>query len=183
MAHGATVLFETPSGLALLDRRAAHERIWYERLREQFRGHAVPGQRLLMPVPVELDPISTALLLEWLGFLNAHGFEIGEFGRNFFRIEAVPDWTEPADAELFLREILGALRDGRIPQGNEDAAREQLAKLSAAKAVRLAPLAGETEARALVEQLFATAAPMTGPSGTPTLVEFSHQELARRFQR
>ena len=63
----------------------------------------MPGQRLLFPLPVELDPIGAALLLDRLKFINTHGFEIGEFGRNFFRIEAIPDWMEPADAEPFLK--------------------------------------------------------------------------------
>ena len=35
-------------------------------------------------------PITTALLLDRLAFLNGHGFEIVEFGRNFFRVEGVP---------------------------------------------------------------------------------------------
>ncbi|MES1194652.1 MAG: DNA mismatch repair protein MutL, partial [Opitutus sp.] len=111
-AHGDYALFEAPGGLVVLDRRAAHERVWFERLAEQFRGGAVPGQRLLLPVPLELDPVAAAMLLDRLKFINAHGFDVAEFGRNFFRIEAVPDWMEPGDAEGFVRDLLGALRDG-----------------------------------------------------------------------
>ena len=55
LAHGVYALFETDAGLVLLDRRAAHERVWYERLREQFATAQVATQRLLLPVPVELD--------------------------------------------------------------------------------------------------------------------------------
>jgi DNA mismatch repair protein MutL len=183
LAHGSYALFETAAGLVLLDRRAAHERVWFERLQEQFRSGAVPGQRLLLPVPIELDPIMTALLLDRLAFLNAHGFEIGEFGRNFFRVEAVPAWMEPADAEPFLRDLLGAFREGRVPDKNTDLAREELARLAAAKAIRLPATAGETELQALVSQLFATRTPLTSPAGRPTYIELNHGELARRFQR
>ena len=183
LAHGTYALFETAAGLVLLDRRAAHERVWYERLREQFRQGAVPSQRLLLPVPVELDPIGAALLLDRLEFLHDHGFEIGEFGRNFFRIEAVPAWMEPADAEPFLRDILGALREGRLPEKNPDLAREELARLAAAKAVRLPTSAGEAEVHALAGQLFATRTPLTSPAGRPTYIELNHAELARRFQK
>lgn len=182
-AHGNYALFETPSGLVLLDRRAAHERIWFERLREQFRAGAVPSQRLLLPVPMELDAIGAALLLDRLGFLQAHGFEIGEFGRNFFRVEAVPVWMEPADAEPFLRDLVGAFRDGTIPDGNSDLAREELARLASARAVRLPEGGSEPEMRALVSQLFATRTPLTNPAGRPTYLELNHGELARRFQK
>ncbi len=183
LAHGSYALFETAAGLVLLDRRAAHERVWYERLQEQFQRGEVPRQRLLFPLPVELDPIGAALLLDRLKFINAHGFEIGEFGRNFFRIEAVPAWMEPADAEPFLRDVLGAVREGRLPEKNPDLAREELARLAAAKAVRLPASAGEAELQGLVAQLFATRVPLTSPAGRPTYIELNHGELARRFQK
>ncbi len=183
LAHGSYALFETAAGLVLLDRRAAHERVWFERLQTQFRGASVPSQRLLLPVPVELDPIATALLIDALSFLNAHGFEIGEFGRNFFRIEAVPAWMEPADAEPFLRDLLGAIREGRLPPQNRDLARDELARLAAARAVRLPGAAGEGEVQTLVAQLFATRTPLTSPAGRPTYIELNHGELARRFQK
>ncbi len=183
LAHGTYALFETAAGLVLLDRRAAHERIWFERLQEQFKRGDVPSQRLLLPVPMELDPISATMLLDRLLFLNAHGFEVAEFGRNFFRIEGVPVWMEPADAEGFLRDLLGAFREGRWPDGNPDLAREELAKMAAAKAVRLPAASGEAELQAVLGQLFATRAPLTSPMGRPTYIELNHGELARRFQR
>ena len=183
LAHANYAVFETAAGVVLLDRRAAHERVWFERLRAEFQAGAVPSQRLLLPVPLELDPIAAALLLDRLKFLGAHGFEIAEFGRNFFRVEAVPAWMEPADAEPFLRDLLGAFRDGRLPEKNAELAREELARLAAAKAVRLPAAAGETELRALVAQLFATATPLASPAGRPTYIELNHGELARRFQR
>jgi DNA mismatch repair protein MutL len=183
LAHGNFALFETAAGIVLLDRRAAHERVWFERLREQFRAGAVPSQRLLLPVPIELDAIAAALLLDRLSFLHAHGFEIGEFGRNFFRVEAVPAWMEPADAESFLRDLIGAFREGTIPDRDTELARDELARLAAAKAVRLPASNGEAELRGLVTQLFATRTPLTSPAGRPTYIELNHSELARRFQK
>jgi DNA mismatch repair protein MutL len=176
-------LFETPAGLVLFDRRAAHERIWFERLQAQFRSGAVPSQRLLLPVPMELDPIATALLLDRLEFLNGHGFEIVEFGRNFFRIESVPVWMELAEAEPFVRDLLGALREGCLQDKNIDVARDELARLAVAKAIRLPETVGEVELRGVVTQLFACRTPLTSPMGRPTQIELNHGELARRFQK
>ena len=183
LAHGSYALFETKAGLVLLDRRAAHERIWFERLLAQFGDGAVPSQRLLLPVPLELDPIGSALLADHLEFLNTHGFEIGEFGRNFYRIESVPAWMEPADAEPFVREVLGAIRDGSLQGGRLDVAREQFARMAAVRASRLDDGGGEPAMLALVARLFACASPLTSPGGRPTHIELSHGELARRFQR
>jgi DNA mismatch repair protein MutL len=182
-AHGDYALFEAPGGLVVLDRRAAHERVWFERLQAQFAIGEVASQRLLFAVPLELDAIASALLLERLPFLNRHGLEVAEFGRNFFRIESVPVWLDPSDAESFLRDIIGLMREGRLDDRRADLAREELAKLAAQKAVRLPTSLGEGEAMALVAQLFACSQPHTSPTGRPTHFELTRGELARRFQR
>ncbi len=181
--QGDYALFETPGGLVVLDRRAAHERVWFERLQGQFSRGEVASQRLLFALPVELDAIASALLLDRRKFLAEHGLDVEEFGRNFFRIEAVPVWLDPADAEGFLRDILGLFREGRLDPRDATLANAELARLAATKAVRLPAVVAEAEALALVTQLFACAQPHTSPGGRPTHFELSRGELARRFQR
>ena len=127
--------------------------------------------------------MASALLLDRLDFLQSHGFEIAEFGRNFFRIETVPTWMQPSDAEPFLRDLLGALRDGRLPEDNPGLAREELAQMAASKAVRLPENAGPEQWQSLVDQLFECKTPLSSPSGKPTFFEMSHGELARKFQK
>jgi DNA mismatch repair protein MutL len=182
-AHGDYALFQTPAGIVVLDRRGAHERIWFERLQAQFARGEVASQRLLFAVPVELDAIGSALLLDQLKFLRQHGLDVGEFGRNFFRIEAVPGWLEPADAETFLRDVIGLMREGRLDPKKTDLAHEELARLAARKAVRLPATVTEAEALAVLKELFACAQPHTSPAGRPTHFELSRGELNRRFQR
>lgn len=183
LAHGSLAVFETAAGLVLLDRRAAQERVFFEELQAQFRVGGAPSQRLLLPIPVELDPIASALLLDRQRLLRDCGFEVAEFGRNLFRIEAVPSWLEPGGAEAFLRDFVGLVREGRLPEGRPDLAREEVARLATAKALRLTDNPNETELRALVARLFATEHPLTSPAGRPTFVELSQGELARRFQK
>jgi DNA mismatch repair protein MutL len=182
-AHGDFALFEAPAGLVVVDRRAAHERVWFERLQAQFARGELASQRLLFAVPVELDPVASALLLDRVDFLDAHGLTVAEFGRNFFRIEAVPSWLEPEAAEPFLRDVLALARDGRLDEKDPRLAEEELARYAAQKAVRLPETTTETDALALVAQLFACTQPHTSPGGRPTHFELSRGELARRFQR
>ena len=182
-AHGDYALFESPAGVVVVDRRAAHERVWFERLQAQFVRGELASQRLLFAIPVELDAIGSALLLDRLDWLAKHGLEVGEFGRNFFRIEAVPAWLEPEVAEDFLRDVLGLIRDGRLDEKNPRLAEEELARLAAQKAVRLPDTTNEADALALVARLFACAQPHTSPAGRPTHFELNRGELAKRFQR
>lgn len=181
-AHGDYALFEAPGGVVVLDRRAAHERVWFERLQDQFTRGEVASQRLLFALPVEMDAIASALLLDRLEYLHAVGLEVAEFGRNFFRIEAVPVWLDPADAEIFLRDVIGLMREGRLDEKQAGLANEELARLAAQKAVRLPAAVSETEALALVAQLFTCRQPHTSPAGRPTHFELSKGELGRRFE-
>jgi len=183
LAHTIYALFETPAGLLLLDRRAAQERIVFEELSEQFARGEVTVQRLLLPNVLELDPVGSALLRDRLPFLAKHGFEVAEFGRHVFRLEGVPALLDAGDAEACLRDLLDAFRDGRDPQRNPELAREQLARVAAARAVRLPSRPEAGEIRALVSRLFACRAPHTSPGGRPTQVEFGQGELSRRFGR
>ena len=183
LAHTTYALFETPAGLLLLDRRAAQERIVFEELATQFSAGAVTVQRLLLPVVLELDPVGAALLRDRLKFLAKHGFEVAEFGRATFRLEGVPAVLDPADGEACLRDLLDAFRDGRSSERDPEVARDQLARLAAARAVRLSSHADAAEMRALVAKLFACRAPHTSPGGRPTQVEWSQGEIARRFGR
>ncbi len=180
-AHGDCEIFETAGGVVLLDRRAALERIFFEQLQSEFaEGHTL-SQRLLFAVPVELDPVATAMLVDQIAFLAGHGLEVAVFGRNFFRVEAVPAWLDPAEAEPFLRDILGRLRDGQLDPRRPEVAREQLARLAATRAVRGA---GRTDTgRELAARLLGCAQPLLTPGGQPTLIELSRGELARRFQK
>ena len=181
--HNHYILFETNAGLLVLDLKAAAERIWFERLQKQFREGNLERQNLLLPIPLELEPISAALLLENLAFIRKHGLDLEEFGRNFFRIEAIPSWMDPEDAEPFVREMIAALREGRIRPGNIEMAGEEVARLAVAKAVRPAKLTGEDDAKLLLKDLFACKYPLTSPRGRLTFFELAQSELQHRFRQ
>jgi DNA mismatch repair protein MutL len=178
IAHGATAVFETQAGIVLLDLKAALERVWWDRL--ESRAGSAPSQKLLLPPTLELDPIASSFLVDQRASLALHGFGIADFGRHSFRLEAIPAWMEPEDAEPFLRDLLGALREGARER---DPARERLARLAAARSARLPGSASEAEIRALVAELFRTRSPLVSPGGRPTCLEIGHAELARRFNK
>ncbi|MEX2381774.1 MAG: hypothetical protein WD490_05295 [Opitutales bacterium] len=181
--HRGTVLFETRAGLVLLDRRAAHERVLYEQVLEEFSTGKVASQDLLFAVPLEFDSIEAALLIEHLDLLRENGFAIEAFGRNFFRVESVPVWLDSSLVDDFIRNFLRVVRDGGLPENQPDLAREQIARIAAGRAIRVSDHCGEREVHDLVDRLFACRHPLTNPGGRPTFIEITRGELDRRFQR
>jgi len=183
LAQGGLALFDAPGGVVVMDRKAALERVWFERMLARHDGKGIAVQRLLLPGTVEFDPVSSALLKDKLSLVEAHGFEVAEFGRNCFRVEAVPDWMEPGEAVEFLRELTGALRDGRLQGRDARVWHEEFSRMAATRAARLPQRVSETEMMALVRELFSTRSPLTSPAGRPTYFELSQGELNRRLQK
>lgn len=168
----------------MLDRRAASERVWFERLLAQYRAGRVETQRLLLPLPLELDPVSSATLSDSLAHLRAHGVEIEPFGRDFFRIEGVPAFLAPGEAEVFVRDILGLLRGGQTGGRGSLMSDDELARAAASRAAAAA--VGPMPAAALdalVVDLLRCNTPHTSPAGRPTFIEISPGELLRRFHK
>lgn len=176
-------VFDSQKGIVVLDRRAAHQRILYEKLERQYRDKQVPAQQLLLPVPVELDAVGARVLLEHLEFLNQSGFRLCEFGRNFFRIEAVPVWTSPEEAESLILDLVGLMKDGKMRKDKPVEAFDQVARLACTRAVRLDDAVSEREMVALVSQLFRCNNPLISPLGKPTYFEIGRNELDRRFMK
>lgn len=176
-------VFDSSNGIVVLDRRAAHQRILYEQLEKQYLDHKVPAQQLLLPVPVELDALGASLMLDHLEFLNENGFKISEFGRNFFRIEAVPVWTSPEEAEALVVDLVGLMKDRKLRVDKPVEAFDQVAKLACSKAVRLADSMSEAEMVSLVTRLFQCKNPLISPLGKPTYFELGRNELDRRFMK
>ena len=176
-------VYESPNGLVVLDERAALERMLFEDLEKQFADGLTESQRMLFAVPVELDPVAAALLGEHLAFLSMHGLEVAAFGRNFFRIEAVPVWLDPADAEPFLRDVLGLMREGRLDPRKPAVARENIAKLAASRAIAARRSSGRNDPLEVIASLLACNQPLLTPAGRPTFIEISESELSQRFQK
>lgn len=177
-------LFESDEGLVLMDLRAAHERVLYENLRAQSLAAPTSAQPLLVPLVITLPPRESALVRDHLALLQRLGFGLEEFGSNTLKVEALPAHLPPtADPAHWLADLLHDLT--RLGEG---AARARLDfdSLAAAVAARATPRSAarsETEINSLLTRLLACDMPYCDPLGRPTLIQFSHQELARKFGR
>lgn len=173
--------FETPTGLAILDLGAAHQRVLYEAILAQFAAQKPVSQPLLVPLSIELEPLPAAVLKERLPLLAAAGFDFEEYGRNFWRIQALPAWLEPEDALAFVRDLLAEMARREGDFGRPSLAYDALAKLAVHKARRKGDSLSDAELMELVQALFRTAQPGTCPRGRRTYVEWTDADLARRF--
>ena len=174
-------VFETPTGLAILDIGAAHQRVLYESILAQFTAQTPISQPMLVPLSIELDPLPAAVLKERLPLLASAGFDFEEYGRNFWRIQALPAWLEPEEALAFVRDLLAEMARREGDFGRPSLAYDALAKIAANKARRKGDSLSDAELMELVQALFRTVQPGTCPRGRRTYVEWTDADLTRRF--
>lgn len=174
-------VFETPTGLAIFDIGAAHQRVLYEDILRQFSEHKPVSQPLLVPLTIELEPLPAAVLKERMGLLHSAGFEFEEYGRNFWRVGALPIWLDLADALGFLRDLLAEMARREGDFGRPALAYDALARMAVNKARRKGDALADGELLELVQALFRTAQPGTDPKGRRTFVEWTDADLCRRF--
>ena len=174
-------LFDTPRGLVMLHLRHADQRVRFERILESYKESAPPSQGLLIPHPVELEPLASEALLAHLDLVNAQGFHIEEFGRHFYRIEAVPAWLEPEQAEGFVRDMGDLLRQRGGSRKQSELVWEAVAKLAVQGSYRRSDSMSEAGVQQLAEALLHCETPHTSPFGKPTFSEISWSEWERRF--
>lgn len=180
---GSLALFATDAGLVVLDLRAAHERIVYERVMRRFAEKRAVSQQLLLPPALEFEPLAGAALKDRLNFFAEAGFELEEFGRHLFRLNAVPDWLNESEAERFVRDLVAALarRDG--DWRTDTLAHDALAKLAASRALRADDRVSDEEIRGMLKELFACRQPAVCPKGRRVFFELPKAEIDRRLGR
>lgn len=162
--------------LCLIDQRAAHARILYEKLNTE---QTPASQLLLLPHTLAVTPIEAAVVRDNLTILEKMGFQLHESGPNLFLVEAVPQFLMGANLDEALGEIL--LSFEAMP-GGEWLEQERLKQLTSAigKAVMPANKHLRTdEAFALIVQLLQCKSPTFCPKGKPTILHLSQEDLQK----
>ena len=179
--HGRWLLSPVRSGLLVVDQRAAHERILYERALASMAGGMAPSQQLLFPFTVDLAAGDRALLSEILTELRGLGFEMEAPEGKPVLVRGVPADVTLGNERDVLDDLLDQYRRNRDALHLD--ARENLARSMASRsAIRAGHPLGSTEARTLVDQLFACDDPFSDPAGRPTMTRWSSDEIERRFR-
>ncbi len=175
------IVVETPSGMAVFDQHAAHERINYEKLKDRVKDE-IDSQKLVSPKTVELKPEEAALLRANEDLLEKLGFEIDHFGKTTFRIRAIPVIFGEVQERDILHSILDELSD--LSTNSLEERREEMVKYMACHdSVTAGDKLSITSAKGLLEELGQMENPYTCPHGRPTIVSFAEKEIEKWFKR
>ena len=180
LAETATgyLLLETDRGIITLNPRAARERIAFERL---LARRSAISQPLLLPETVHLPPADSARIRSFLAELEAMGFAIEEFGRDVWKLDAVPDLAAGIAVQDLLATIAADIAEAGAKRGGTRW-RDELVARSLARSYAGANVKLTREGAAkLVEELAATSQPYVCPRGKLIMIFTTNSELSRKF--
>lgn len=173
------ILAEMGESLFIIDKHAAHERLLYNRFKEQEH---TDEQMLLTPIPVTVSRDEHTVLLDSLEELKRAGIELEDFGGQSVLVRSFPMIMAGEDIDSTIREIAGGLHSG----GRE----VQTAKLDwiyHSTACRAAVKAGDysrpAEQLDLAERVLLNDDIRYCPHGRPVCVEYTRRELEKEFGR
>jgi len=178
---------EAAGELVLVDQHAAHERVAYERLRAAHARREIRQQRLLFPIPVELEEAQVAAAAE-PSVMERLGFDVRRGGDRSLVVSAVPEVLKDADVKPLLADVLARLADGdAAAERSGGAAAERidhiLATMACHSVVRAGDVLSRTQAVALLVDLDAVDLRTHCPHGRPVLLRLPLAEIERRFGR
>lgn len=175
------LLYEEGDNVYLIDQHAAHERLIFDRLKEEMETRKVARQPMLIPYVLNLNREEFAFLSEQKSILEEMGFEMEEFGTNCYKVSAVPMDLQGIDLESFFGEILkevGTLRAIKL----SDLLRDKLAMAACKHAVKGGMSLTESEKQKLFEMLHGDLG-LKCPHGRPVAVRLTKTEIEKMFKR
>jgi DNA mismatch repair protein MutL len=176
------ILYQAPDGVVIVDQHSAHERVLYERVMAQLERADAVGQRMLLPITLELTDEELDAVEAHQEELSRVGFDAEPFGGRSVILHTVPSLHARFDAGGCFREMVADLARGRFGGWAN-----RLERFAATFACRAAVKAGDSlsqaEMRELLLQLFATDLPPHDVHGRSTIVQLPREELERRFGR
>lgn len=169
--------------LLVIDQHAAHERINYERLLQEFKQREQPSQELLIPLPMEFTLQEEQVLLEHLWLLNEMGFVLEQFGPQTYLLRGVPVQTGNFQADSLLRQFLEEVIQKNSTPSSDKLLEEWIYLLACKESIKAQDSLSLLEMEQLIAQLGQTRNPYTCPHGRPTMVKMTRLEFEKRFYR
>ena len=183
--HGVYILAENAQGLVVVDMHAAHERIVYEKLKQQLGPDAggIASQPLLIPATFAATPTEVATAESCAEALAQLGLEISPLSAKTLAVRAVPTSLAQGDAVELARSVLAELSQHDASTVVQRAQNEILATMACHGAVRANRQLTLTEMNALLRQMEETERSDQCNHGRPTWRQMTMRDLDALFLR
>ena len=172
------ILVESNGILEIYDQHIIHERILYEKLKQEYYNSSMSKQNLLVPIRIALDPREKEIALDNLEIFSSFGFEIDDFEKNEILVRSTPIMDLRDSYENIIKNILENIMKNK----NEDIRENIIISMSCKGAIK-------ANHKLKIEEMYSMVAKLhevgeyTCPHGRPIIVKMSLYDLEKLFKR
>ena len=171
------IIIEVEDEIYLIDQHAAHERVLYEQIKENYKKHIQQNSQLmLIPEVVTLTHQEMEFVRENKEMLVNIGFDIEEFGENTLKINGIPDLEYRAKTTNLFLDILDEMLTNQRTS-IKDIEERFIATVACKAAVKANMDLTRQEVDKLIQNLLSLNNPYTCPHGRPTTIKISREDL------
>ena len=177
------IIIEIGQEMYILDQHAAHERIMYEKVKENYYSESSKdSQMLLLPDVITLTHKEMDIAKENMEMFKKAGFTLEEFGENTIKLTGVPTVCIDLDTkELFLETLDEINTVARTAKQEKE--EKFIATVACKAAVKANMALDQKEVESLMDKLLSLPNPFTCPHGRPTAIKMTKYDIERKFAR
>ena len=183
IAFSTYIILEIKNELYILDQHAAHERILYEKVKQNYyNDEQKDSQLMLLPDIINLSHKEMGIAKENMDMFRKAGFTLEEFGENTIKLSGVPNICIEMDTkELFLETLDEINTVARTAKQEKE--EKFIATVACKAAVKANMALNREEVDKLMEQLLVLPNPFTCPHGRPTVIKMTKTDIEKKFAR
>jgi len=183
IAFSTYIIIELDKELYIIDQHAAHERIMYEKVKENYyRDDSKDSQLMLLPDIIRLTNKEMDIARDNMEMFKKAGFDLEEFGENTIRLTGVPNICLDLDTkELFLETLDEINTVARTAK--QEIEEKFIATVACKAAVKANMSLTKEEVDSLMEKLLRLPNPFTCPHGRPTAIKMTKTDIEKKFSR
>lgn len=183
IAFSTYIIIELDKELYIIDQHAAHERIMYEKVKENYyREDGKDSQLMLLPDIITLTHKEMDIAKENMQMFEKAGFVLEEFGENTIKLTGVPNICLELDTKELFLETLDEINT--VARTAKQEIEEKFIATVACKAAVKANMAlTKEEVESLMDKLLRLPNPFTCPHGRPTAIKMTKTDIEKKFSR
>ena len=162
---------------------AAHERITYERLKQQYEDDGVKTQPLLVPERISVSHKHTALVEEHQDLLSSLGLVLDVGGPETLFLRELPSLLHGSNLSELVHRVLDDVQVAGSSNRIQEAMNEILSTMACHGSIRANRQLTVPEMNALLRDMEATERSGQCNHGRPTWVQIGLADLDRLFDR
>ncbi len=181
--HENYIISQTEKGIIIVDQHAAHERIVYERLKEDYYTRKIKTQILLIPVVIDIESIILKDFEENFKKLEKYGLKVELFGSSSIIVREIPILISNCDVKILIETLVNEIIDDNISDSLETEVNKICSTIACHGSIRSGRKLEVEEMNDLLRKMENTKSSGQCNHGRPTYVELKLNEIEKLFGR